>query len=133
VSELAREAFGEYDPSAARTTTRMMLEAASKTLLAERGEERLGFAIVRAHGDALAVDAIAVLPAERGRGVGKLLMRAAEQQARARGLSRLTLNTAQANLAALDLFLRLGWVIVDRAATRYWRGQPACKLEKRLR
>jgi ribosomal protein S18 acetylase RimI-like enzyme len=133
LSQLSTRAFGEYDPAAARTTSRMMAEAGARTLVAERGEQPLGFAVVQPQANGvLALNAIAVVQTERGRGVGRRIMQAVEQYARAHDLRSITLNTAQANLAALDLFLRAGFVITDRSAVRYWRGQPACKLEKRL-
>jgi ribosomal protein S18 acetylase RimI-like enzyme len=134
IARLAPQAFGEYDPSAARTTAAMLREPGATTLLAARGDEPLGFVILRPEAPhVLSINAIAVTASARGRGVGRMLMQAAEGYAKSRGAVRLTLNTAQANLAALDLFLRRGFVIVDRSVVRYWRGQPACKLEKRLR
>jgi GNAT superfamily N-acetyltransferase len=112
----------------------MLLEPGARALIAEREGKRLGFIILHAQAaDVLAVNAIAVLPGERGKRVGRSLMQAAERYAKSHGSSRMTLNTAQANLGALDLFLRCGFVIVDRTAARYWRGQPACRLEKRIR
>ncbi len=133
IQQLSVVAFGEYDPNAGRTTANMMLETRAQTLVAERDGKRLGFIILhRPSPGGLAVNAIAVTPSERGKRVGQRLMQAAEQYARANGISRITLATAQANLAALDLFLRSGFVITDRTTIRYWRGQPACKLEKRI-
>jgi [ribosomal protein S18]-alanine N-acetyltransferase len=134
IGQLSAQAFGEFDPSAARATARMMLESGARTLLAELGERPLGFGIMRAETEGvLALNAIAVAPEERGRGVGRRLMQAVERYARDHGFRSITLNTAQANLGALDLFLRSGFVIVQRATTGYRRGQPVCKLEKRLR
>jgi ribosomal protein S18 acetylase RimI-like enzyme len=133
IRELAQVSFGEYDPRASRTTANMMLEPEARTLVAERGGKLLGFVILRRQaGKALAVNAIAVTPAERGKGVGKRLMQAAEHYARSHGIDRIALCTAQANLAALDLFLRRGFTITGRAAAYYWRGQPACTLEKHI-
>ena len=133
VLELAAEAFREYDPSSSLTTLRMLREPNAKTLIATRDVAPVGFAILDPRSQrSWAINAIAVAPAERGKGVGQRLMREAEHQARTRGVACLTLCTAQANLAALDLFLRLGFVITDRHAVRYWGRQPACLLEKRL-
>jgi [ribosomal protein S18]-alanine N-acetyltransferase len=133
IRELSQVSFGEYDPSAARTTANMMREPGARTLVAERDGKRLGFIILRRRsGQPLAINAIAVTPSERGTGVGKRLMQAAEHYARSHGISRIGLCTAQANLAALDLFLRRGFVITGRTTAYYWRGQPACWLEKRL-
>jgi ribosomal protein S18 acetylase RimI-like enzyme len=133
IHDLSRAAFGEYDPNAGRTTASMMLEPAAHTLVAERGGKPLGFIILRRDSaECLAVDAIAVTPSERGKRFGQRLMKAAESYAAAHAIKRITLSTAQANVAALDLFLRAGFVIIDRTAVRYWRGQPACRLEKRV-
>ena len=133
IRELSLVAFGEYDPRAARTTANMMLEPGARTLVAERNGKLLGFIILRRQtGATLAVNAIAVTPTERGTGVGKRLMQAAEHYAKSHGIGRITLCTAQANLAALDLFLRRGFSITGRTAVYYWRGQPACWLEKQL-
>ena len=133
IRQLSEVAFGEYDPRAGRTTASMMQESGAQTLVAARSGTPIGFVILRRQSSqVLAVNAIAVTPAERGRRVGKRLMQAAEQYARSHAIGRLSLCTAQANLAALDLFLRAGFVITDRTAVRYWGGQPACKLEKRV-
>jgi ribosomal protein S18 acetylase RimI-like enzyme len=132
VRQLAGSAFAEYDSRAAHTTDNMMLAAGAATLLAIKNDVPAGFIVLRRAGSVLAIDAIAVEPSERGKGIGQRLMRAAEQHARAEGLTRLTLSTAQSNLAALDLFLRLGFRITDRS-THYARRQPACKMEKRIR
>lgn len=83
-------------------------------------------------GASASIDAIAVVAAERGRGVGRSLMLAAERDAHARGVRSLSLVTAHANLAALDLFLRCGFAITRRVALRYARGQDACRLVKSL-
>jgi ribosomal protein S18 acetylase RimI-like enzyme len=131
IRELSQVSFSEYDPRASRTTANMMREPEARTLVAEHDGKLLGFIILRHRaGSALAVNAIAVAPSERGRGVGKRLMQAAERYAKSHGIGRITLCTAQANLAALDLFLRRGFSITSRTAVYYWRGQPACMLEK---
>ncbi len=56
-----------------------------------------------------------VVPAYRKRGAGAVLVRAIEQQARERGVSRLYLYTT----AASGFYARLGWTVVDRT---HWRG-----------
>lgn len=111
---------------------RMLSHPSMSTLVAEQRGEAVGFVIVeREEGDRCSVAAIAVRPAERGQGIGERLMRAAERNARARGAKLLTLTTAQANVAALSLFLRLGFRIVSRYS-RYHGAQPACGLQKAL-
>jgi ribosomal-protein-alanine N-acetyltransferase len=134
VRALSRDAFAEFDPRAARTTSQLLTRPGARCWVAERGGVALGFVITEPEAkQALAITAIAVTKTTRGRGVGRLLMRAAERHALARDASRITLTTAQANLAALDLFLRCGFVLTGRRMVRYWRGQPACQLEKNLK
>lgn len=51
-----------------------------------------------------------VLPSGRRTGVGKQLLQAAEEQARAHGMARMDLTTAKTNLPAQSLYQALGWV-----------------------
>lgn len=59
---------------------------------------------------------VALFPAYRGRGLGTRLMRLAEEQARARGLTRLSLIVFEANAGAKRLYDRLGYREAARAA-----------------
>jgi [ribosomal protein S18]-alanine N-acetyltransferase len=131
---LAEQAFGEFDPHAARTTDSLLREAGAETLIAVVAGEPAGFIVLgRTGGDVTHVNAIAVAPNQRGKGVGQRLMQEAERCAQRRSAKRLSLHTAQANLAALSLFLRCGFNITQRSASGYPRPQPTCRLEKRLR
>ncbi len=133
IAALAGEAFGEYSPGSSRHTVSMSEEPHARTWLVVRGERRLGFAVMRPGSDRVArLDAIAVAPAARGRGMGRLLLRHVEAQARALGAVRIELATAEANLAALDLFLKEGFSIVRTRRRYYPRGQNAHILEKNL-
>jgi GNAT superfamily N-acetyltransferase len=58
--------------------------------------------------DALYVDALATDEAFRRRGVATALLRAAEDDARARGLNALTLDTAERNASAQNLYEAFG-------------------------
>ena len=78
------------------------------------------------------LDAIAVTEEARGHGVGRALLAEIEAQASERGTRRLALVTADSNLAALGLFLREGFTIVQRIPRHYPRGQDAVILRKRL-
>ena len=131
---LAEQAFGEFDPRAARTTASLLREVGAETLVALLRGEPAGFIVLGWTGTSVAhVNAIAVAPDQRGKGVGQRLMQEAERKARRRGAKRLSLHTAQANLAALSLFLRCGFSITQRDASGYSRPQPTCRLEKMLR
>jgi len=132
IEELAAQAFGDFTPNAGPTTSLMAAADGAETLLAVRGSERLGFVVVEHRESTSYIQAIAVLRAERGRGVGGRLMTAAEESARRAGTRRLSLTTAQANLEALELFLKRGFRIEKRMARFYRNGQDACVLSRSL-
>jgi GNAT superfamily N-acetyltransferase len=56
-----------------------------------------------------------VVPGHRRKGAGAVLVRAIEDQARQRGVSRLYLYTT----AAVGFYARLGWSVLDRT---HWKG-----------
>jgi ribosomal protein S18 acetylase RimI-like enzyme len=131
---LGEQAFGEFDAHAARTTANLLREVGAETLVAFLSGEPAGFVVLgRTAAGVVHVNAIAVSPDQRGKGIGQRLMQEAERSARRRGAERLSLHTAQANLGALALFLRFGFSITHRQASGYSRPQPTCRLEKLLR
>ncbi len=133
IEALGREAFAEYSLRSAGQTLAMSEAPAACTFVATRGRTPVGFAVLGVGRDGVAhLDAIAVGASWRGHGVGRRLLQHAESEARARGAGRMSLVTAQANLAALDLFLKEGFCVVTRLPRYYARGQDACRLEKRL-
>ncbi len=77
------------------------------------------------------LERLLVLPAARGRGVARLLLQEAEAQARARGMSTLTLSTGYRQLPAIRLYLSSGYRIVAptgdawlRQGRLYWFAKP---------
>jgi ribosomal protein S18 acetylase RimI-like enzyme len=58
---------------------------------------------------------VAVLPRYRGRGIGTRLMQLARDQARQQGYERLSLVVFEENAAAVRLYRRLGYEVVNRA------------------
>ena len=132
VAALAALAFRDFEKNPALTTLRM-LRPPSLTLIANRGEEPAGFVIVEPHAAGLAsIQAIAVAPGERCRGVGTRLLGAALAAARRAGAREIRLCTAQANVEALSLFLKHRFAIVRRMPRFYPRGQDACLLACKL-
>lgn len=120
VLELSRSAFSEFSRDPARPTLWMAEHFTG--LVALRGERRVGFAVVRVERSRTAeLAAIAVVESERGRGVGRALLDVAERRARVGGANGLALHTAEANLAALELFTKAGFRI-RRRLPRYYRG-----------
>lgn len=68
---------------------------------------------------------LAVLPGQRGRGTGRALLAAAEEQARAEGCCKLTLEVQDDNLPARQLYERFGF-----ADVRYGNSGPTRFLGK---
>jgi len=133
VAALAHEAFAPFSRNAEGTTQRMVREPGTTTLVATREHGPVGFVVVEDHGGHLAsIQAIAVAPAERARGVGQELLAAAIRLAREAGARQLRLCTAQANVEALALFLKGGFRIVRRMPRFYPRGQDACELTRSI-
>ncbi|HEY0120110.1 MAG TPA: GNAT family N-acetyltransferase [Cellulomonas sp.] len=68
------------------------------------------------------LERLLVLPRSRRRGVARMLLREAEREARARGMSAVTLSTGYLQLPAMRLYLAAGYRIVEAAGAR-WRDQ----------
>src|SRR5262245_10350152 len=122
VEKLARRAFSEYSPRAGAPSVHAAELPEVSALVAVMGDSPVGFAmitvrphrgdgVVPAHRAVASLDAIAVEPEERGHGVGRALLAGAEREAKRRRARELRLVTAEANVAALDLFLRSGFAI----------------------
>ena len=132
IERLSRQAFSVFDPDAG---IRMLLLARKDgvvTRVAARGGERLGFVMLEFASGGAWVQAIAVDAKERGQGVGGKLMAAAIRIARQAGAPRLRLTTAQANVEALELFVKCGFAIERRLPRYYSGGQDACVLGRAL-
>jgi ribosomal protein S18 acetylase RimI-like enzyme len=132
VERLSGEVFSEYTPGAAPRTAAMTQADGARTLVATVDRRPAGFAVIRASGDVAHLDAIAVQEVQRGRGLGRRLLSAAEAEAERRGAKLVRLVTADANLAALELFFKTGYFIERRLRRYYPRGQDALRLVKRL-
>jgi len=111
---------GRIDPpsSALRMTAASMAEdaLAGALLVAERYSEFVGCAFVRPKGDALYIAKLAVRPDLQGRGVGRALMAAVREEARACGLAALELQTRIELVENHAAFTRLGFVKVAETA-----------------
>ena len=60
--------------------------------------------------DVLLVDQLAVAPSARGKGVGTLLLEAAEAKGRAMGVPKMALSVISENVGAIRLYERMGYV-----------------------
>lgn len=130
VRALSEQAFSEFARDAAQSTAAMARQFGG--LVVERDGRALGFAVLRLGREGAELVAIAVLEEERGRGLGRALLTACEDAARRSGAPFLTLRTADANLAAAELFHKHGYR-VTRRLPRYYAGVfDARELTKRL-
>jgi ribosomal protein S18 acetylase RimI-like enzyme len=88
---------------------------AAFALLAWQGEVAVGAAVcvwgfsTFTGCPSLNVHDLAVQPAHRGRGIGRLLLEEVERRARARGSSKLTLEVHASNEGAMRLYRRFGF------------------------
>ena len=71
------------------------------------------YAALEDHGS-LYISGVAMIPEQRGKGIGSMLLSAAEKRARSLGLPRLSLICFDANESAMRLYQRLGFRAVDR-------------------
>ena len=62
---------------------------------------------------------LSVVPTERGRGIGRLLTNACIERARRDGVTIIGLHTSPAMRSALDLYLRMGFVLQKAIPDRY--------------
>ena len=87
----------------------------SRLLIAEAGEQRLGFALLEELRDYFTLERhghigiLAVTDGAEGRGAGGALVRAAEAWARERGYRTLTLNVFNGNSHAREVYEHLGF------------------------
>jgi amino-acid N-acetyltransferase len=81
-------------------------------LVARDGDALVGAVTVERHGDDGLLRSLVVTPAQRGRGLGRALVEAVEQRARAQGLRSLVLLTQ----TAAEFFATRGYRMVARSA-----------------
>lgn len=67
-----------------------------------------------------------------GRGLGRLLMSACEQEALRRGCGLMRLEVNESNARAISIYERAGYEQIDRTADYYEDGAAALRYQKRL-
>jgi ribosomal protein S18 acetylase RimI-like enzyme len=133
VREVAAAVFAEYgDPDGTRTVA-MVSAPGAVTLVAELDGAPAGFAIVQLDREPAHLTAIAVAPRVSGIGVGPRLLRAVERYAAERGAQSMRLETGEANVVAIELFVRAGYTRVGRMSRYYRTGYDAITYRKNLR
>lgn len=103
--------------------------------LAQRPHELAAACVLlsRVNGRSSRIYSIIVDPAFRGRGLAQALMMAAEDAARRRSASRLTLEVRADNDAARGLYQKLGFVVGAHLPAYYDDGADGLRLVKTLR
>jgi ribosomal protein S18 acetylase RimI-like enzyme len=132
IAGLAERAFAEYSPRSGEHTLAMTRRRRAVTLVAVEHDVPVGFAILQRDVRVGHLDAIAVEDGARGTGVGRRLLAQVQAEGKGRGLLEIRLVTAQANLAALQLFFAQGFRFSRRLWRFYSNGQDAVMLTKRL-
>lgn len=100
--------------------------------LAGEGGSPQGFVLARIAADEAEILTILVLPPYRRQGLARRLIEAVIDNARMQGVGKLFLEVALSNVAALDLYTRVGFVQVGRRPRYYANGGDALLLAKAL-
>jgi GNAT superfamily N-acetyltransferase len=86
----------------------------ASVFVAMHGEALVGVLVLEETAEGFLLDNVAVLPARKGSGIGRLLLHFAEQQARARGHNAIYLYTNVLMTANIALYVRNGYVEYER-------------------
>ena len=119
LAEVARRAYAPYVERMGQEPPPMIADyhevvARGEVWVAEDDRRVLGMLVLIAEPAYLLVENVAVVPEAQGRGVGKALMRLAEDRAAASGLAELRLYTNAAMTENLTYYPRHGYVETHR-------------------
>jgi ribosomal protein S18 acetylase RimI-like enzyme len=117
-----------------RSLRRFLASPAADLLVAEHAGSLAGYVLVlfRANSGIARVYSLAVAPRHEGRGVGSLLIEAAEEAARRRGCIRLRLEVHENNARAIARYRKSGYELFGRHRDYYGDHGDALRFEKRL-
>jgi ribosomal-protein-alanine N-acetyltransferase len=99
----------------------LLAQPGTFAFLAELEGAPCGFVLARVAADEAEILSVAVAPAARRRGAGRKLLEAAMAEAARRAVSRLFLEVAVDNRAALGLYAALGFIETGRRKAYYAR------------
>lgn len=121
LAELHRRIFtAPWDqPLSAESLAQILAMPGAVGWIVERDGSPLGFVLARFTVDEGEILLSGVLPSERRRGLGRLLMAAAIEAARAMSVTRVFLEHAEANSAAAALYRSLGFSRIGRRRDYY--------------
>lgn len=114
IARVTADAYGMYlerigKPPAPMHADHASLVAAGEVWVADAGGAVTGVLVVRGAGRALLLESVAVSPSAQGRGIGRALIRWAEQLASDRGHERVELYTNALMTENLTFYPRLGY------------------------
>jgi GNAT superfamily N-acetyltransferase len=126
VTAIVEAAYARYVPRIGRRPAPMSADhrrliAAGEVWVGEMKGGVIGVLVIRATGDVLELENVAVGPAEQGHGYGRALLAFAEDRARDRGLVAVELYTNEAMVENVELYPRLGFVETGRRVVDGYR------------
>jgi ribosomal protein S18 acetylase RimI-like enzyme len=121
LAELVRAAYGHYVERIGGAPGPMTddydeVVRTRDVTVAESGGQIAGLIVVGAGDEGFVIDNVAVAPAHRGRGVGRLLLEHAEAAARGAGFDSIYLYTHELMTENQALYARIGYVEYARRA-----------------
>jgi ribosomal protein S18 acetylase RimI-like enzyme len=124
--EIEGEAF-RTDRLTRRKLVHLTTRGNASLLVAEKRGRIVGYALLlfRRGTKSARLYGLAVAASERGRGLGRRLLAAAEEEARRQRRSVVSLETDPRNVAALNVYINAGYRCVARLGPYYEDGSPA--------
>ena len=134
IRTLTRQAYAKWVPAIGREPKPMVADYAAAVHnhlidMAFSGDTLAGLIEIIPHTDYLLIENVAVATEKQGRGLGKILVRRAEDEARSRGIFLMRLYTNAKFASNIELYQRLGYV-VERLED--FRGGQITHMMKRL-
>ena len=119
LTQLVADAYRHYEPLIGRTPLPMLIhyeDAVSEhdIWVLDADGALVGIVELERRPDHLWIENVAVSPSWQGRGLGRLLLRHAEDEARRQGLSELGLLTNERYVENIAMYTRYGYVETDR-------------------
>lgn len=132
ISEIEQNVFGE--DSFDFDEVKYLLEKANATTIVAEGEEIQGYAIMlwRSNSSKSRLYSIAVKPEYSGKGIGKVLLKECEKEAKKRNCSSITLEVRVDNDRARGLYTSVGYEEIQPLPRYYARGKDGVRMEKIL-